>query len=201
MTLPATLTRTSHAVTIRANGVTVGLINGWNPTQNRTVTGIYEVGTDGSGNPVEYMPGNATGLQISVSRYDLYALKMEEAFGTPDLTMLTRQSEPFDVLEVWRFPFEVDTTRGTERGRAVIGGIASVLSLGILPAIAGAVDTPTAITKERFVYRGCWFTSLGRALRSDDNRIVNVNATLVYTQKLKVSGLSSGISRSFGLRL
>ena len=42
------------------------------------------------------------------------------------------------------------------------------------------------------MYRGCWFTSLGRTLSSDDNRIVNVNATLVYTQKISAQGPLGG---------
>jgi len=156
---PSTLTKTSHALTIKVNGEAIGLINGWNPTQSRTVTGIYEIGTDNSGNPVEYMPGNATGLTISISRYDMYTKRMEEAFGTKDLVMLTRQSEPFDVHEVWK------TVDGKD---------------------------------ERFIYTGCWFTSLGRTIRSDDNRIINVNATLVYTKKIKATGIVGGVA-SFSL--
>jgi len=149
--VPGTQVRTSHALTIKVSGVTVGLINGWNPTQARTVTPVYEVGEDDSGNPVESVPGNVTGLTIAVGRFDTYKKRMEEAFGTPDLVMLTRQNQPFDVMEIWASRnFQVD---------------------------------------ERFIYQKCWFSNLGRTLRSDDNRVVNVNATLVYTKKLKVSGV------------
>ena len=155
MTIPATLVRTSHSLSIQANGTIVGLINGWNPTQNRAATPIYEVDISSSGGPVEYMPGNVTGLNITINRYDIYNKRMEEAFGTRDLVMLHRQSEPFSVIEKWIIP---------ER----FGG-----------------------GEERFIYDGCWFTSLGRTLRSDDNRIVNVNATLVYVKKQKVTGLAA----------
>jgi len=151
--VPQTTVRTSHALTIKANGITVGLINGWNPTQSRTVTPIFEVDIDTSGAPVEYMPGNVTGLTITVQRYDTYISRMEQAFGTPDLFMLSRQSQPFSVLEAWSNP---DPTQ----------------------------------QKERFMYAGCWFTSLGRTLRSDGDRLVNVNATLVYTSKLPMSGFA-----------
>ena len=41
--VPETLVRTSHSLTIRANGQTVGLINGWNPTQSRTITPIFQI--------------------------------------------------------------------------------------------------------------------------------------------------------------
>lgn len=157
--VPITSIRTSHALTIKANGVTIGLINGWNPTQSRTVTPIYEVGADDSGNPVENMPGNITGLSISISRFDTYLLRMEQAFGTSDLVMLTRQNQPFEIFEDW------------------VGPNTTINNINL------------ADFRERFVYTGCWFTSLGRTLRSDDNRIVNVNATLMYVKKLKVTGI------------
>ena len=118
------------------------------------MTPVFELGVDDSGNPKEYMPGNAAGLNIAITRYDTYKDKMEDVFGSTDLAMLTRQSQPFDVIEKWSKP-----------------------------------DT----TDERYIYQGCWFTSLGRAIRSDDNRIVSVNATLVYTKKMKVTGSGKGI--------
>lgn len=153
--VPNTRVRTSHALTIKANGVVVGLINGWTQAQSRTITPIYEVSEDDSGNPVENAPGNVTGLTIAVGRFDSYKRRMEEAFGTPDLIMLTRQSQPFEVMEVWA--------------------------------------SPHAQEDERYIYQKCWFSNLGRTLRSDDNRIVNVSATLVYTKKLKVGGIMGDV--------
>jgi hypothetical protein len=165
-------------------GKTVGFINGWNPTQSRTVTPIYEVNVDGSGNPVEYMPGNITGLNISISRYDIYKTRMEEVFGTPDLVMLTRQSEPFDVHEVWA----VSDPEKAKYEREAIEEGARIGERGLATFI-------NPFTKEeRFIYSGCWFTSLGRTIRSDDNRIINVNATLVYTKKMKSTGLVGGVA-------
>lgn len=176
---PVTQVRTSHALTIKANGVTVGLINGWNPTQNRTVTAIYEVGQDNSGNIVEQAPGNITGLQVTIARFDTYFTRLEEAFGTPDLTLLTRQSEPFDVIERWGIP----SPELVDRNRAEIA------------AGRDRSEIPSVFTnEERFLYQGCWFTSLGRNLRSDDNRIVNANATLVYTKKVRITGLFAGVA-------
>jgi len=185
--VPISRVRTSHALTIKANGVSVGLINGWNPTQSRTVTPIYEVGFDNSGNPVELMPGNINAQQVSINRYDTYITKMEEAFGTPDLVMLTRQNQPFDVLESWVIP-----------DPSLIVGDAPI-SLLIRPREKEIQTTssPSPFTKkEKYLYSGCWFTSLGRTLRSDDNRIVNVTGTLMYTKKLKITGLA-GAAVSF----
>lgn len=47
--------------------------------------------------------------------------------------------------------------------------------------------TKPDLTKESWEYTGCWFTQIGRNLRSDDNRIVQVNASLIYVYKRKVA--------------
>ncbi|MCK5612104.1 hypothetical protein KAR91_60090 [Candidatus Pacearchaeota archaeon] len=186
---PLTKVRTTHALTIKVNGITVGLINGWNATQGRTITPVFEVGTDDSGNPVELAPGNANGLTLSVSRYDAYIRRMEEAFGTPDLTMLTRQNEPFQVIEAWAIP------NVQNRNNFVNQVNAGSVSRETLNLKIGDVSAFT--DQERFIYEGCWFTNIGRTLRSDDNRIVNSNATLMYTKKQKISG-AVGESLEFG---
>ena len=104
---PQTLVRTSHSLTIRSNGVSIGLVNGWNPTISRTITPIYEIKTRTSGDPLEKVPGNVTGQTIAVQRYDLYTERMEQAFGTRDLMMLSLQDAPFQVIERWQFPTNV----------------------------------------------------------------------------------------------
>ena len=101
---PATRVRTSHAVSIRVRGVTVGLIQSWGPNQTRTITPVYEVNLAGDGSPVEKVPGTLSGLSIQVSRYDLYTKKMESAFGSSDYGMLSSQHQPFSALELWRHP-------------------------------------------------------------------------------------------------
>lgn len=101
---PNTFVRTSHAITIRAMGVTVGVIQSWNPGMNRGITAVYELNTDTSGEPIEKAPGNVGGLTISVSRYDLYTKRMEQVFGTPDSAMLGDHKNPFEAMEIWRFP-------------------------------------------------------------------------------------------------
>lgn len=101
---PNTVVRTSHAMTIRANGITIGVVQNWNVTLARQVAHIYEINSRTSGEPIEAVPGNVTGLTIGVNRYDLYASRMESAFGTPDMEMLGDQNNPFEVREAWRFP-------------------------------------------------------------------------------------------------
>ena len=101
---PNTLVRTSHAITIRANGITVGVVQSWAPAMNRGITGVYEINAATSGEPIEKVPGNVGGLTIGVSRYDLYTRRMEQSFGTPNSAMLGDHNNPFNVVELWRFP-------------------------------------------------------------------------------------------------
>lgn len=105
---PGTLVRSSHSLTIKVNGEIIGLINGWNPTISRTITPVYQIATfhinTRSGDPVEKVPGNITGQTIAVQRYDIYTKRMEIAFGTTDLMMLTQQLDPFEVIERWQYP-------------------------------------------------------------------------------------------------
>jgi len=149
---PTTLVRTSHSLTIKArpSGLVIGLINGWTPAISRTITPVYQIATfhinTRSGDPIEQVPGNVTGLTLTVQRYDIYTQRMEQAFGTTDLIMLSRQTEPFDVEETWQSPDNII---------------------------------------ERITYQGCWFSTIGRSYRSDGDRIINVNATLNYTRRIK----------------
>lgn len=116
---PNTVAQLSHAMTIRVNGTTIGAISEWNPRMNQTVTELYEFGvvTPGgaaagstaqysklSGEPFEKVPGNVSGMQIDVKRYDIYTRQMEQAFNTPDLHMLSNQRNAFDVVEMWTTP-------------------------------------------------------------------------------------------------
>ncbi len=48
--------------------------------------------------------------------------------------------------------------------------------------------SPTGNT-EAYEYTGCWFNSLGRTIRSDDTRIINVSASLIYLHKKKIQSL------------
>lgn len=94
-----------HALTIRAKGQTIGLIQQFSPAnQSRPLSYIYELNAATSGEPVERAPQNLSGLSINIDRYDLYNKKMETVFGTADFTMLTDQTEKFQIREVWKNP-------------------------------------------------------------------------------------------------
>lgn len=125
-TLPNTVSQLSHGMTIQVTGasgsVTVGAINEWNPRASRAVTELYAFGTvDGgysalSAEPFENAPGNISGQQLDVRRWDQYGSQMEVAFGTTDVTMLTAQLDAFTVQEVWRSPGETNNFSRLYRG-------------------------------------------------------------------------------------
>lgn len=105
MSIPNTTTRTSHALAIRAGGVTVGQIQEWSPQQSRGVTPTYELNPATSGEVYENVPGNVSGLTLSVSRYDLFKKKMEQAWGPSfSIQMLTDQTNPLEITEKWSNP-------------------------------------------------------------------------------------------------
>lgn len=147
---PNTLARTGHSITILFAGKALGMINGWAPQQSRQITPLYEINSETSGLPLENIPGNVQNLTMAIQRYDLWSSRLEQAFGSVDLSMLSNQQSPFQVQERWIAP-------------------------------SGAVEV--------WQYEGCWFSQIGRNFRSDDTRLVNVNAAITYTYKTKIQGI------------
>jgi len=153
MSIPSTLTRTDHAMVIKADGHIIGHIQDWTPAQSRTVTPVYELDSNTAGEVVENVPGNIGGLTISINRFDLFSHKMEDVWGKKHnyMVMLTDQKFPIEVHEIWRTVKDV--------------------SIGT-----------TEIT-EGWLYDGVWFTSLGRTHSANGDRITKVNAAFAYRRK------------------
>jgi hypothetical protein len=110
-TAPGVGVVTSHSLTMYggSDGSTpIGVIQSWHPQSSRTATHVYEINSDTSGAPVDLVPGNVTGLTITVNRFDVFNSKMEQAFGSKDMAMLTDQTSPFTVKEVWKFVGQSD---------------------------------------------------------------------------------------------
>ena len=105
MSIPVTPTRTDHSLSIKVSGITIGRIQDWSPTQNRNVVSAYEINGASDGGIAEVIPGNMTNLTIAVTRFDLYASKMEEVWG-PDFNiyMLNDQRNPLTIKEKWTNP-------------------------------------------------------------------------------------------------
>lgn len=109
---PNTTVQLSHAMAIRAAGQTIGAINSWAPKQTRSISELYEFGQGvssaqfglGNGEPFAKVPNNVSGMTIDVNRYDLYPRRMETAFGTADLSMLSSQNSELELREGWVSP-------------------------------------------------------------------------------------------------
>ena len=146
MTTPNTSTATSHGISIRVDGNTIGMIQTWVPAQTRPAVAVYELNAANTGKVLEQVPGNLGGLTITVTRFDLFKSRMESVWGF-NMTMLTDQVNPIEIREKMVHPDGV---------------------------------------QEVDVYMGCWFTSLGRNLGAQGDRIINVNAALAYTTKKRI---------------
>ena len=103
---PFTNTATSHAIAIRVDQETIGMIQSWAPSQSRAVQAVYEINSVTQGDVAENIPGVASGLTIQVSRYDLFSTRMEQAWGEGfDLReMICNQANPLRIQEKWVRP-------------------------------------------------------------------------------------------------
>ena len=105
MPIPNTRTASQHIISIRFQGVTIGLVQRWAPRQTRRMTPIYEINQVTSGRRVDIVPGNVETLQIAIDRYDLFTERLHEAFGFPASAInLADHTNPFDVQELWQLP-------------------------------------------------------------------------------------------------
>lgn len=96
---PNTLIATSHGIQIVAKGKVVGAIVKWAiDPYTRSFTKVYELNYASSGHPIDLVPGNLDGFKISVSRYDIWKRKFEEAFVNASIEeALGLQDTPFEV--------------------------------------------------------------------------------------------------------
>lgn len=97
-----------------ANPKTIGAISGFEPNQTRTVTAVYEFGnvtaTDTPfGMPYEQVPGNVSGLELTITRTDLYTAKFEKAWSSEDLIVLANQLTELTLKEVITAPDSSNT--------------------------------------------------------------------------------------------
>jgi len=188
MAYPNTNVATSHVVVIQAGGSNIGLIQSWSPSQSRTVTPYYEINPVGGGEVAENIPGVSTGLTIQISMFELYTKRAEQVWG-PDfnITMLVDQTNPLTITEKWRDPTQaVPKNEKNPIKQAWSSTKKQFRDIGKTLGDPSEWWDPNPILSRIYVYEGFWFTSLGRTLASNDDRIVKVNATGVYQKKTRV---------------
>jgi hypothetical protein len=92
-----------HGGTILVNENIVGRINSWQPAgaYTREGTHIYEVNSNTWGVPVDYVPGRATGFNITFTRNEVWSQELEIALGYGAVwDNLTDQTYPFTAKEM-----------------------------------------------------------------------------------------------------
>lgn len=147
---PDTLVKTSHGIQIKVNGETIGAISRWDPAPyEREFNHIYELNPLSSGHPVDLVPANIRGFNITVNRYDIWKKPFEKVFGG--------SMSIYEALGMQERPFEVNQFLWHPDGY-----------------------------KELIIYRGSWMNRVGRSYNVTGDRIVMVDATLVFLRREKV---------------
>jgi hypothetical protein len=94
----APTTMSYHGGSIVVNGKIVGRITDWQPAgaYNREGSHVYELNNNTWGLPVDYVPGRATGFNITFTRNEVWTQELELALGYSAVwENLTDQTFPF----------------------------------------------------------------------------------------------------------
>ncbi len=88
-----TMAITSTNIEVFANGMRVGFVQSFNPSESRNITKVQELGTEGVAQAV---PGNTTGGQLSISRFAVYNGNLFNALGGTDTGKFVSSSDQYD---------------------------------------------------------------------------------------------------------
>lgn len=103
---------TSTNISIYVNDMKIGFVQSFSPQEQRTITPIQELGTEGV---VQMVAGNTNGGSISVSRFAIYNSNLFDALGiTP--TGKNTVTNPFKTLKDQRVPFEIKVETNMANG-------------------------------------------------------------------------------------
>lgn len=93
---------TYHGGSIVVNGNIIGRINSWQPAGafNREGNHVYELNNNTWGLPVDFVPGKATGFNITFTRSEVWSQELEICLGYGNVfSNLTDQTFPFNAIE------------------------------------------------------------------------------------------------------
>jgi hypothetical protein len=157
---PYTQTKTSHALVIQAGGQAIGAINSWQVQQNLGMTAVHEFGS------------------FTGPYGDTFGAPYEQVPQNIDNMAIT-----INRYDLYKAPMErVFGTSDLSMLSNDVGreGESSLFTL------KEKWMSPNAGQRYAILYEGCWFTNIGRNLQTTGDRIVNVNATMVYTRRKRV---------------
>lgn len=95
--LPNTLAAPWYAFTISVNGIAIGMLQGFNPSQDREVERVRQIMYESGPAALEVVPG-ATNVSVECERIEMYAANFMQALGR-DFVSIDDLVDPFDILE------------------------------------------------------------------------------------------------------
>ena len=165
----STLPSTSTNIEVYSNGMRIGFVQSFTPSEQRQITKIQELGTEGV---VQSVPGNTNGGQIAIARFAIFNGNLYNALGmTPTGKFAKTEDQinndavvyssttntlgnPFKTLKEQRVPLELQVkTRMPDEG-----------------ANAYYIDT----------YIDCWLSQYSKTIASGTITITE-NATIQYS--------------------
>ncbi|MFA5396336.1 MAG: hypothetical protein WC346_10050 [Methanogenium sp.] len=100
--IPYTKSTVSYGYTVSANGVPIGNVQGFNPTQNRNLERVREIMNE-IDDIVEIVPGR-TDISITIDRFETYDKNMMEAMGFSTYEDISQITTPILIMEEIRSP-------------------------------------------------------------------------------------------------
>lgn len=159
---------TTTNLSVYSNNQRVGFIQSFTPSEQREITPVQELGTEGV---VQMVPGNTRGGTIQITRFALYNSDIWNALGLTPTGQFTKRDQqitgdafkrqdsgtygnPFRTLKDQRVPLEL-------RAHTILPNISAEAML---------VET----------YYDCWISSYSKSIAAQ-NIIVSENVTVEYS--------------------
>lgn len=95
--LPNTQAAVYYAFTISVNGIAIGYLQGFDPSQSKEVQRVRQIMYETGNVALETVPG-ATEISITAERIEMYTANFFQAIGR-NLVTLEEFNDPFDILE------------------------------------------------------------------------------------------------------
>lgn len=101
----APTSKTYHGIVLEVGGAVLGRVQSWHPSGAYTRDGehVWELNNRTWGLPVDYVPGRATGFEVTGTVAELWGAEIEIQLGLSDdqFNNLIEQSRPFTAREYW----------------------------------------------------------------------------------------------------
>ena len=175
----ARLAITTTNISVYSNNMKIGFVQNFTPSEQRTITPVQELGTEGV---VQMVPGNTNGGQIQMTRFALYNSDIWNALGlTPNGKFTKRDDQiadsafkrqdsgtygnPFRTLKDQRVPLEI-------KARTILPNVSQEAAL---------IET----------YFDCWLSNYSKSIQVS-NIIISEQVTIQYSDMSSMIVMGSG---------